>query len=107
MKFTSVFILSTVAAVALAGCNTDYVKVDTFAEAEDPVALTPEAEAAWDQVGKKLNASWVSSDFGYRNNNHEYKSFGRIENLLARNPTLTLSRCVRKWLWSNTFSFNK
>ena len=65
MKFTSVFILSTVAAVALAGCNTDYVKVDTFAEAEDPVALTPEAEAAWDQVGKKLNASWVSSDFGY------------------------------------------
>ena len=65
MKSVRSVLVSAFAAAMMMGCAADYEKVDTFVEAEDPVALTPEVEAAWDQVGKKLNASWVSSDFGY------------------------------------------
>ena len=65
MKTSKFILLSAVAASLMMSCKAEYVKVDTFAEAEDPVALTPEAAAAWDQAGTKLNASWVSSDFGF------------------------------------------
>lgn len=65
MKTIALIIVSASFAAIMMGCSAEYVKVDTFAEAEDPVALAPEAEAAWDQVDKKLNASWVSSDFAY------------------------------------------
>ena len=65
MKTSKFILLSAIAASLMMSCKAEYVKVDTFAEAEDPVALTPEAAAAWDQAGTKLNASWVSSDFGF------------------------------------------
>lgn len=52
-------------AVAMMACSTEYVKVETFTEPEDPVALTPEAVAAWEQVGDKLNAAWADRDFHY------------------------------------------
>ena len=39
-------------AAALTACCGEYVPVDTFVEAEDPVALTEEQEAAWDGVSK-------------------------------------------------------
>ena len=57
--------ISFLAMAAMCASCAEYVKVDTFEEAADPVALTPEAEAAWDQVSSKLNATWVSSDFAF------------------------------------------
>lgn len=39
--------------------------VTTFVEAEDPVALTVEQAALWDEVGGKLNAAWGNSDVAY------------------------------------------
>ncbi len=49
----------------LAGCVTEYQKVETFVEADDPVALTQEQEEEWDGVGETLDAAWVSPDFRY------------------------------------------
>ena len=40
--------------------------VVTFEEAADPVALTAEQEAQWDEVGDDLNAAWGDSDFAYQ-----------------------------------------
>ena len=51
------FFYSLMAAAALVACSGEYVPVDTFIEAEDPVALTEEQEAAWDGVSKKFNAA--------------------------------------------------
>ena len=53
------------AAAALAGCAAEYQKVVTFAEADDPVALTQEQIAEWDAAGEVLNASWASTDLRY------------------------------------------
>ena len=39
--------------------------VTTFVEAEDPVALSSEQSAQWDELGGKLNAAWGDSDFAY------------------------------------------
>ena len=63
MKNT-IFSVFAVGIVAL-GCSSDYQKVDTFVEAEDPVALTAGQEAAWDAEGSALNASWASPDYRY------------------------------------------
>ena len=38
----------------------------TFVEADDPVALTAEQAAEWDNVSSKLNAAWGDSDFAYQ-----------------------------------------
>ena len=38
----------------------------TFVEADDPVALTAEQQAQWDNVSGKLNAAWGDSDFAYQ-----------------------------------------
>ena len=51
--------------VAVVGCAHRYVPVDTFAEADDPVALTAEEVAEWDCVTQKLNAVWVDADVRY------------------------------------------
>ena len=59
------FFYSLMAAAALTACCGEYVPVDTFVEAEDPVALTEEQEAAWDGVSKKLNAAWGCPDSQY------------------------------------------
>ena len=47
------------------GCGTPSEPIVTFAEADDPVAVSAEAEAQWDAAGKKLNAAWGDSDFRY------------------------------------------
>ena len=53
-----------VAAVTLmaAGCGGSTTPVETFAEAEDPVAAD---STAWDGVRKGLNAMWGSTDCLY------------------------------------------
>lgn len=38
----------------------------TFLEADDPVALTAEQKAQWEDVDGKLNAAWGNSDFAYQ-----------------------------------------
>ena len=40
--------------------------INTFKEADDPVALTAEQSAQWDNVSGKLNAAWGSTDFAYQ-----------------------------------------
>ena len=59
------FFYSLMVAAALTACCGEYVPVDTFVEAEDPVALTEEQEAAWDGVSKKFNAAWGCPDSQY------------------------------------------
>ena len=51
--------------VILFGVRMRVPKVDTFAEPSDPVALTAEAEEAWESVGACMNASWADPDFRY------------------------------------------
>ena len=59
------FFYSLMAAAALVACSGEYVPVETFIEAEDPVALTEEQEAAWDGVSRKFNAAWGCPDSQY------------------------------------------
>ena len=54
------------AMAVLAGCAKEYQKVETFVEADDPVALTAEQKAQWEDVDGKLNAAWGNSDFAYQ-----------------------------------------
>ena len=39
--------------------------VETYAEVDDPVALTAEDEAAWTAVGKNMNVAWGDADCRY------------------------------------------
>lgn len=54
-------------AVLLAGLHLTscYQKVETFVEAEDPVALTQEQTDMWNEVGADLNAAWGNTDVSY------------------------------------------
>ena len=53
-------------ALAFFGCQEQkYVPVTTFQEAEDPVAISTEAENLWNQTGKQLNGAWGSIDWRY------------------------------------------
>lgn len=63
MKRIFFFLLPIVCVMATAGT---YRKVETFTEAEDPVPLTSEQIAAWDNVKPGLHAAWGSIDFRYR-----------------------------------------
>ena len=56
------FFYTLLAAAAMTACGGNYVPVETFAEADDPVALTAEQQAAWDGVSTKLNAAWGCPD---------------------------------------------
>ena len=56
---------SLLAVAAMTACAGDYVPVETFAEPEDPVALTAEQASAWDGVSTKLNAAWGCPDSQY------------------------------------------
>lgn len=58
-------ILCAVALAVLFGCAAEYQKVNTFVEADDPVALTDRQQAEWDKVGDGLNAAWASTDLRY------------------------------------------
>ena len=53
------------AMAVLAGCAKEYQKVETFVEADDPVALTQEQEEEWNAVGEGLDAAWASPDLRY------------------------------------------
>ena len=64
MNITKILFMAAMTFAMLSCGSSDYV-ADTFAEADDPVALTPEEEAAWNQTGNKLNAAWGSPDFHY------------------------------------------
>lgn len=59
------FFYTLLAAAAMTACGGNYVPVETFAEADDPVALTAEQSAAWDGVSTKLNAAWGCPDSQY------------------------------------------
>ena len=65
MKRTIMIVSTVLTTIALTSCKAEYQKVETFAEAADPVELTAEQAAAWDAVGKGLNAAWGSPDFKY------------------------------------------
>ena len=47
------------------GCCQDACCSDVFVEADDPMALTAEDEAAWNAVGNKMNAAWADADIRY------------------------------------------
>ncbi len=65
MKFTSKLVVAVLVGATMFGCYGNYQKVETFAEAADPVAISAEAEAAWDAESGKLNAAWASPDYQY------------------------------------------
>ena len=53
-------------AIAAVGCGVEQLpKIETFTEADDPVALTDEQQAAWGRVGKRLNGAWACADSRY------------------------------------------
>lgn len=56
------FYSAAVAAMALVACSQP--EVSTYVEAEDPVAISDEQLAAWDEVGK-LEGAWASADSLY------------------------------------------
>ena len=63
MKKNLVIALAFAACVA---CTANVTEVNTFVEADDPVALTDEQAAEWNNVNGKLNAGWGNSDFAYK-----------------------------------------
>ncbi len=65
MKQPLRLLLAVAVAASVAACNGNYTPVDTFAEADDPVALSPEAAAKWDAVGKGLKGDWGCPDLRY------------------------------------------
>ena len=52
-------------AVATTVACAEYVPVETYAEADDPIALTADQEAAWASVGKNMNVAWGDADCRY------------------------------------------
>ena len=56
-------VILTVAAVAFVGCNDR--SVETFKEAADPVALSDEAKAAWEDVKWGMKLAWGTPDLVY------------------------------------------
>ena len=58
------FFVAATAAMIMVGCSTPSEPVVTFAEAEDPVALSEEAAAKWGEVKKTLNGAWGCADCG-------------------------------------------
>ncbi|MBQ8367039.1 MAG: DUF4091 domain-containing protein [Alistipes sp.] len=58
-------ILSILTLLVLTSCATVTTPADAFTEAPDPVVLTPEEVAAWDDVREGLNAAWASTDLRY------------------------------------------
>lgn len=51
--------------MAMVGCAHEYTPVETYAEAEDPIALTLEQEAEWSGVTEPINGAWASADLRY------------------------------------------
>ncbi len=53
------------AGMAAAGCCGAYEKVETFAEADDPVAVTAAQEQEWAHAAAGLNGAWGDPDVRY------------------------------------------
>ncbi|MBD5198483.1 MAG: DUF4091 domain-containing protein [Bacteroidales bacterium] len=62
---SQVLAISTLAVTMLAGCQKSYTPVDTFKEADDPLALTAEETAQWDAVESGLHGAWGDTDLRY------------------------------------------
>ena len=62
---SQVLAISTLAVTMLAGCQKSYTPVDTFKEADDPLALTAEESAQWDAVESGLHGAWGDADLHY------------------------------------------
>ena len=62
---SQVLAISTLAVTILAGCQKSYTPVDTFKEADDPLALTAEESAQWDAVESGLHGAWGDADLHY------------------------------------------
>lgn len=60
----NIFGLSVILIVGLVSASCTQ-PVTTCVEAEDPVALTDEQAARWEEVGANLNAAWGNTDFAY------------------------------------------
>ena len=59
-------LLSLMLAAVTVGCSVEQLpKVETFTEADDPIALTDEQQTAWENVGKRLNGAWACADSHY------------------------------------------
>ena len=58
-----ILVLSICLAVSFAASAQDDL---TFLEADDPVALTAEQKAEWEEVNGKLNAAWGDTDIAYQ-----------------------------------------
>ena len=52
-------------AIVMLGCTAQSEYIPEFQEAEDPVALSAEQEAAWGNVAEGINAAWASTDVRY------------------------------------------
>ena len=83
MKKTFTFFGTLLASMTMISCGTDVTKVDTFVEADDPVALTLEETAAWDAVGNKLYASWSDADVHYRRTTVPAVDCGALQKISA------------------------
>ncbi|MBR4995767.1 MAG: DUF4091 domain-containing protein [Alistipes sp.] len=59
------FFFAAMAAAAMVGCVSKSEPVVTFVEADDPVAISAEAEAKWGEVKKALNGAWGCADVHY------------------------------------------
>lgn len=62
---SQVLAISTLAVTMLTGCQKSYTPVDTFKEADDPLALTAEESAQWDAVENGLHGAWGDADLHY------------------------------------------
>lgn len=60
------YLVIALAFAACIACTANVNKVNTFVESNDPVALTDEQAAEWNNVNGKLNAGWGSTDFVYQ-----------------------------------------
>ena len=62
MKMTLKTFAALLMGMAFHACSQE---VNTFQEAEDPVALTDEQSSRWNEVGTDLNAAWGNTDISY------------------------------------------
>ena len=58
-------LLMAAVAIVILGCTAQSEYIPEFEEADDPVALSTEQEAAWNAVSEGLNAAWASADVRY------------------------------------------
>ena len=73
------FFFAAMAAIVMVGCAPKSEPMVTFAEADDPVALSEEAAAKWGEVTKTLNGAWGCADVRYLRS--EVPAVGAVETM--------------------------